>query len=279
MKYKLILILVIILSANIVFSTQTKVDPENIMGIINKGDDFVLKDISYNNLIYVMDTMRQNYQGAIPFGKRNKVLNSVLKGLLNKDPRIVLICIDIIKYFKVDHLMEPEVKLAYRNYVLKKKSHRVGKYRDHYAYIDMSGKKVTKSISFELIKLYRFVLRDKLMNIVLKKNPYLFKIISKNHFNVLYFRIENESDEDIPLKSFGKKKFFLPEQIERIIYGLDNPNYSIKRTCANYLIRYYNTNLYNIDIHTRNVILKALKTAYDNDIIPKPKLRRIGQDD
>ncbi len=237
------------------------------------GDRKVLREISYEELVAVFDYTRVI---RYPFPKkRSKVVNSALKGLFNKDPRVSLLCIEILRKMIPDRLMEPEVKLLYEQYssIALQKDH-----KDYYTYRNIIlGTKVTKSWRKEISKLYQFIQRDKLVYRLLNvpEDNQLLKSLDKNEFIVLSRAIDKEKRNRIPLRSVGKTKFFKIDQLEVIYHGLDNPNYVVKRDCANFLIDYYNYNALRMIVAKRNEIKMVLKKAYDNDIIAKPKLVKI----
>ncbi len=250
---------------------------KDVLKKISVGDRDVLKDITYPDLEYVLDYSR-GIGGVVHLGKRNKAVNSALKGLSNKDPRVRLICIEILRLSRPDRLMEPEAKLAYERetvYLLGRNKDKPLKYTDYYSYRNLFGKKSRRSMLEETTKLYHFVLRDKYVYWLLEKDSNLLSYIKKEDFFILSRRIAFEKRETIPLQSVGQKKFFKPENLWIIIKGLDNPNIMVKQGCARYLINYYNSNAYQIDPHMRNQVLQALKKAWDDDIIAKPRLIKL----
>ncbi|MDH4128017.1 MAG: hypothetical protein OEV44_04650 [Spirochaetota bacterium] len=276
------LILTIILVLLITKISNGDQSPQDLMKTviikINKGDRYVLRNISYQDLEYALDLARQAFRGKIPFDERGKIVNSALKGLFNKDPRVKLICIQILKQMKPDRLMEFEVQKAFQIETGISSIHSIKehvKFSDFYDYRDLTGIKVRKSLSEEITKLYKFVQRHKLMYRIIYKDYATLKSISKNDFYLLTKPIDNEKNKDIPFRSFNIKGFFKPIHLINVIQGLDNPVLSIKQECANYLINYYNYNAYNLSVSIKNKITLALKKAYDDDIIPKPKLVKV----
>lgn len=255
--------------------TDSKAYVSQVITKINEGDRHILKDIRYTNLEYILEYFRETSSEMIFYGKRGKIVNSALKGLFNKDPRVRLICIEILRRFNPDRFMMPEVKKAYHNETaISLNSKRLIKSINDYEYRSLSGYKIKKNKVEEITKLYHYVKRDQLVYKMLWKNPNILKEIGKGDFLLLTKRISNEKEEDIPFKSFGKRKFFKHNQLQIIINGLDNPNITVKRECANYLINFYNYNASQLDMHFRNQIKIALKKAYDDYIIPKPRLVR-----
>ncbi len=279
-KFTIVLINVIFISVSLMALERVELSRDYVKDVLKKiseGDRDVLRDISYTNLEYILDYSRGS-QGVIYLGKRNKAVNSALKGLFNKDPRVRLICIEILRLSKPDRLMEPEVELAYERetvYLLKGGKDRPLKYTDYYSYRNLFGKKSKRSVLEETTKIYRFVLRDKYVYLLLEKENDLLSYIKKEDFFILSRRIAHEKRETIPLQSVGHKRVFKPESLWIVIKGLDNPNTMVKQGCARYLVAYYNTNAYQMDAHTRSQVLKALKRAYDNDVIAKPRLIKV----
>jgi len=256
---------------------------KEVLTLINYGDRKVLLEITYNDLDYVLDYASRVFKGNIPFGKRSKVVNSALKGLFNKDPRVILICIDMLKEAHPDRLMEPETLKAFREhagYPLKKyfqdtKQWLKRKFTDYYKYRDLRGRKATKSLIEELIKLNKFVLRDKIIFRFKNLDRGLMKKLNREMFNILADPIDEEKDDDIPFRSVKARKIFRTSDIPLIVKALDyHSNIDVRRKIALFLVKFYNYNAARLNQYYRNEILFGLKRAYDNSIIPRPALVR-----
>lgn len=278
MKIKLLLLcLVSVFIYSSSFSKNTSVQFVNsVIEKINKGDRDVLKDIAYEDLNYVFEYSRLN-MGRVPLAYRDKVVNSALNGLYNKDPRVTLISIEILRLFKPDRLMAPEIKQSYKN--LKKNDINLNLKRnsknDYYEYFNIYGKKVKKSLSEEVTKLYQFMRRDEIMHHIKNKDGYYLKKISREDFIILVKPIDDEQKSSVPLLSTKKVLYFKDTQLKMVLAGMDNPNLTVKRGTALYLIEYYNNNASRLNPYYRNQIIDALKEAYDNNIIKKPKLVKL----
>lgn len=276
-KLVLLLIIILISSINPIFAEENDqaVSQEYVISVITKmvnGDKEVLKEIHYHELKAVFDYARVV---RYPFDeRRGKVVNSALNGLFNKDPRVSLLCIEILRKMGPDRLMEPEAELLYQR-VAPLETNKLTKYTDYYEYHDITyGKQIKKSHGEEATKLYKFVLRDKILHRLLNVagDEELLSKINKEHFLLLVEPIDNEKDLYIPFRSFGKLSFFPPYKLNVIYQGLNNTNITIQRECAIYLVNYYNRYAYRLKTEKRNEILKQIKIAYDNDIIARPKL-------
>ncbi|MDH5682581.1 MAG: hypothetical protein OEZ36_13405 [Spirochaetota bacterium] len=275
LAYTLILIFCVTLDS--AWSRDSDASAERTLTLINQGNRDILRNITYKDLESAFEISRLTYRGRIPFGQRGKVVNSALKGLFNRDPRVQLICVEILRGFQPDRFMAPEVYLLYKQISEYKMLFpgKTQKHRDYYEYKNLLGQMVKKSTSAELTILYKFVRRDKLIQHMLKTDNTFLKSAGKDDYFILSKKIDGEPDETVPLKNYGETRFFNLDQLHIIIHGLDNPNLTVRQGLAKYLIRFYNLNARKMRVEYRNQIMLALKRAYDDDIINKPKLIRV----
>ena len=277
-KLNLLLILLLILSIK-TFGTNSKTSREYanfVIKKINQGDKNILKNISYKKLSSAFQIERDQNHGELPLGNRGKVINSALKGLFSIDPRVRLLSIEILRKMKPDRFMAPEVDLAFKNITtfLLSDQDKQYQFKDYYIYQDINGNQVKKSLIKELRHLYYFVQRDWLVNKMKHEDGNILTKINHDQFLVLVRQIDNEPPRDIPFKAFGENTIFHQDQLMVIINGLESKILNIRQECALYLINYYNYNNNILSLYYRNRIKTALKKAYDDDIISKPKLIR-----
>lgn len=277
MKTKLLLVLSILLINHLSFADKNSAKyVKTVINKINNGDKDILKEISYEDLNYVIDYSYHNL-GHFPLVVRAKVVNSALNGLFNKDPRVRLISIDILRRFTPDRLMAPEIELSYK--AIKNSSLNLNtkqrKYSDYYEYRNIYGKNVKKSLAEETTKLYKFMRRDQLIYHIKNKDGYYLKQISKEDFLILVKPIDKEPISSIPLLSTKKVLYFKATQLKMVLAGMENSNLTVKRGTALYLIEYYNNNAKRLDPYYRNQIISALKKAYKNNLISKPRLIKV----
>jgi hypothetical protein len=160
-----------------------------------------------------------------------------------------------------------------------------------------------KSPNEELEKLYRFILREMLVNTIKGgKQADIFVTMPRFNFSVLTNRLDNEYVLRIPMQSFfgfdpedtiriengdydSSKAFLLPKgalatgdetyvkypvfkepQIALIQQGVDNPNFIVQKGTAEFLIRFYNY-YSNLEPEIRRDIRDAMFYYKQDDIV------------
>ncbi|MDH4128854.1 MAG: hypothetical protein OEV44_08885 [Spirochaetota bacterium] len=203
---------------------------------IKEGNEEFLKYITYDNLrIFVRGLMIVGGNQYPPLGVLTSgtyeelVTKSFLGGLRNKDPRIRLFSVNILKSFSPDLAMIKKIMKYIKMETDFDTNH-------HYFDIDLNVH--LGNIKIEMLIMSKHVRRRELKKIIFdnsKTHPSIFIRISKETFVILADRISDEPERDIPLNSFKEDK------INFFIAGLLNRDVYIKERCAEFIYQIYYT--------------------------------------
>ena len=223
---------------------------------------------------------------------RKNVIRSVISGLFNKDPRVRLIAVNLLRSLGPDISMDNEkhdIKRAsiletVTTYRICKPSNpkKIKKTIPMYTYVyigdrDPVSKKPVETVYYayhqpykEIKKLDLFVTRAVWINNV-KNDINSLRLINKKDFLALTTQIENESLDDIPMKS-PNFKVFAESEIKPIIVGmLENKTESIRDECLSFIKRFFNYK--STSLETKKLIKKALREARRQYLIIGPAIK------
>ena len=197
-------------------------------------------------------------------GRRDRMIKSVLGGLLNTDPRVRLLSISILRR------LIPDIWTGLLiNRIIKKENHmgldlsRETVKKNAYEYLDFLRMEKNDVVFKELIKLRRFIARFILVNkirqgeeeTIRKMSPYIFELISQP--------IDGESYSRIPINYFRAGT-----EIRSLIKGVKNKNKLIQKKCIESLLRILA--IQETEYHLKLEIVQAvIKSPYKSIILPK----------
>ena len=197
-------------------------------------------------------------------GRRDRMIKSILGGLLNTDPRVRLLSISILRR------LIPDIWTGLLiNRVLKKEndmgleSSRETVKKNAYEYLDFLRMKKNNVVFKELIKLRRFIARFILINkirqgeeeTIKKMSPYIFRLISRP--------IDGESYSRIPINYFRAGT-----EIRSLIKGIRNKNKLIQKECIRSLLRILR--IQETEYHLKLEIVEAIiKSPYRSIVLSK----------
>jgi hypothetical protein len=227
---------------------------------------------------------------GLNIAKRTAIIRSSLSGLVNPDPRVRLTCIHWLRRCNPDSTMLEEVQEAWdieSVLYVPAEADPQGIDRGDHEFIDTEGYILSKEANEELRKLYKFIVRRQLIDLITSgAGRNVLAEVPRSRFMTLTSPIDNEDLTMIPLYSVdpninpNNDGLIRPNMLSTVAYGIRNPNFLNQKETAIYLIRYYNAYVtfdddeWDVDEGAslltptvRNALINAIMEAKEDDIV------------
>lgn len=246
-----------------VITRQDEVRVPDVFTPISTGEELLQKQFSHPLIIALV----QEGEG-VSEELRFKCIESMLGGLLNPDPRVRLITVNVLRRliplentwdFINERIRDQEYGQIPNSLVSLDASYETVQ-NTIYEYSNVNQENTLKIVYAELVKLRRFISRFILVKQIQTGEESILRDMDPVVFQLLSQPIDNESFCRVPLNYLED-----PLSTEVLIRGLENPDPKVQRSVVHSLLRI---------LHTRNQDDNEVKVQIFNTLIEDPDIRQ-----